>query len=126
MTVYRAQVTREDGWWMVHVPAIDALTQARRFAEAEKMARELVAVTRHIPVEEVTVEVTVEHIDDVAVSQIVAEVAAERAQAAQLEADAASKAVALARTLSSRGISLRDIGAIIGVSHQRAHQLVHA
>jgi hypothetical protein len=43
MPTYQATVTREDGWWMVHVPAIDGLTQARRLADAPTMARELVA-----------------------------------------------------------------------------------
>ena len=32
-TTYDVVVTREDRWWMIAVPAIDGLTQARRVTE---------------------------------------------------------------------------------------------
>ncbi|MFT3714787.1 MAG: hypothetical protein QM774_02240 [Gordonia sp. (in: high G+C Gram-positive bacteria)] len=48
MSHYTVHVTRDGGWWMIHVPALDeynagrwpgqALTQARRFAEIEREA----------------------------------------------------------------------------------------
>lgn len=125
-TTYQATVTREDGWWMVHVPEIDGLSQARRLAEAPTMARELVAVTLDVPVESVTVEIVVEAVDGVPVRATVEEVAAERAEAARLEADATAKARALARALAAHNVPLRDVGTILGVSHQRAHQLISA
>ena len=43
---------------MVAVPEIDSLTQARGIAEAELIARELIAVTLDIPVEDVAVDLT--------------------------------------------------------------------
>ena len=123
-TVYEATVTREDGWWMVRVPAIKGLTQARKLAEAELMARELVAVTLDVDLD--TVSAVVTEVDGLAVRAIVEEVAAERAEAARLEAEATAKVASLARTLADRRVSMRDIAAVIGVSHQRAHQLVNA
>lgn len=42
--VYQAQVKRPSGLWEISVPELGAVTQARSFDEAEKMARELVAL----------------------------------------------------------------------------------
>ncbi len=41
---YDVNVTRDGRWWMVEVPAIDGLTQARRISEVEEMARSLIAI----------------------------------------------------------------------------------
>ncbi|MCL2595356.1 MAG: hypothetical protein FWD83_07550 [Promicromonosporaceae bacterium] len=125
-TTYQAIVTREDGWWMVHVPEIDGLTNSRRLADAEQMARELIAVTLDLEPEGVAVTVTLDAIEGIAVRETLDAMAAERAEAARLEADARTRQQALARELSARAIPLRDIGAIFGVSHQRAAQLVAA
>jgi len=38
-TTYTATATREGRWWLVRVPEIDGVTQARSLAEAEVMAR---------------------------------------------------------------------------------------
>jgi hypothetical protein len=53
-------------------------------------------------------------------------VAAERAAAARLEADATAKARVLARALAEHDVPLRDVGTILGVSHQGTHQLINA
>jgi hypothetical protein len=53
---YEVKVTREGKWWMVAIPAIDGLTQARRLSEAELMAKEYIAVTLDVPVESVDVD----------------------------------------------------------------------
>ncbi|MDP3209495.1 MAG: hypothetical protein Q8M65_10135, partial [Rhodoglobus sp.] len=63
MNKYSATVSREGKWWMVRVPAIGGLTQARRFSEAELMARELIAATLGIQLEYVEVRVSVDPID---------------------------------------------------------------
>ena len=118
---YEVTVTREDGWWMVRVPAISGLTQARRLAEAELMARELVAVTQNVDVADVAAVVT--EVDGVSVRAVVDAVRAEREEAARLEADATAKVSDLARTLAARKVSMRDTGAVLGISHQRAAQL---
>ena len=125
-TTYQAIVTREDGWWMVHVPAINGLTQARRYGEVAKMARELIGVTLDVEASSVTVELAVKDVEGVAVQESVHEIAAQRDLAASLEAQATAKACALARSLAAHDVPLRDIGALLGVSHQRAHQLIAA
>jgi hypothetical protein len=108
---------------MVHVPEVDGLTQARRLADAGLMARELIAVTLDVPVEDIEVTVTVAAVDGIDVAAIVATIRDERATAARLERDASARAAALARDLVAKGLPMRDVGSILGVSHQRAHQL---
>ena len=56
---YAVNVTRDGEWWMMAVPAIDGLTQARRLSDAERMARELVAVETGADLADVAVAVRV-------------------------------------------------------------------
>jgi len=57
MQSYEALAAREGKWWMIAVPEIGGLTQARRRSEVELMARELIAITVDIPVDDVHVDV---------------------------------------------------------------------
>lgn len=52
---YAYHVTRDGRFWMIHIPAIDGLTQARYPGEIEQMAREYLAVSQGIPIDEVRV-----------------------------------------------------------------------
>lgn len=125
MSEYTASVRREGKWWMVDVPAISGTTQARRLSEAELMARELIAVTLDVPIDQISVVVTIESIgglDDLA--DRIAVIASRREQAASLDRQATREAAELAKALADLDIPLRDIGTVLGVSHQRAHQLV--
>lgn len=127
MTTYAANVTREGKWWMVRVPEISGLTQARRLSEAELMARELVAVTENVPLGDVEVTLTVESVGDVSgIPTRLANIVAQRQQAVELERRASSEAVELAKALASVHVPLRDVGTVLGVSYQRAHQLVNS
>jgi len=47
-----------------------------------------------------------------------------RGEAEHAQADAAEHWKRVALELQRTGLSVRDIGAVLGVSHQRAHQLV--
>ena len=60
MATYAVSVTREGRWWMVRVPEIDQVTQARRLSEVTRAARELIAVTLDVPMSTVGVRVRVE------------------------------------------------------------------
>ncbi|OHU23589.1 hypothetical protein BKG77_08075 [Mycobacteroides chelonae] len=57
MRTYDIQVTRDGKWWMINVPEIDQLTQARHEGEVEEMARDLIAVHQDIPIEDVAVRI---------------------------------------------------------------------
>jgi predicted RNase H-like HicB family nuclease len=125
MKTYAANVTRDGKWWMVAVPEIDGLTQARSLAEADRMARSLIAVTLDVAQSTFDIDLTVQSVASVAdVTAEVEAIAALREQAAREERAATAKAVRLAKELASNGITVRDIGAMLGITFQRAHQLV--
>lgn len=121
--MYQVEVTREGRWWMVAVPQIGGLTQARRLAEAELMAREYIAATTGTALEDVQVQVHVGMIGDVDVPARLARIRAEREEAARIELTAAEETKALVAELTNQGVPLRDIGSALGISYQRAHQL---
>ena len=125
MKHYEVTVTRDGKWWMVHIPEIDGLTQARRLAEAGDMAREYIAVTLDVDLAEVEVEVRVESVAGIDVDARLKAIEDERARAKELERQASEAAASLAKDLA-REIPLRDVGAVLGVSYQRAHQLVRS
>jgi len=117
-TTYTATVAREGRWWMIAVPDVDGITQARRLTDVPAMARELIAVSLDIPADDVDVTIVHRPVDGIDVD------GAARQRAADLEHATSKRAQALARDLAAHDIPLRDVGAILGVSHQRAHQLV--
>jgi predicted RNase H-like HicB family nuclease len=123
-TTYDVTVTREGKWWMVHIPDLDGLTQARRLAETGQMAREWIALTLGVPIADVAVNVTVGRVGPVDVAGKLDEIRKERAKAAALERRVAEESAALAKALADEHVPVRDIGAALGVSFQRAHQLV--
>ena len=55
MPTYDIKVTRDGRWWMIHIPAIDGVTQARFPGEIEGMARDYIAVTTDTPIEDVQI-----------------------------------------------------------------------
>ena len=123
MTTYQVIATRDGRWWMISVPEIDGLTQARRLADVEQMARELIAVTLDIRLSDVAVEVNFGDIDGIPVASCIEAISREKADAARLEEDAAAKTKSLVKQLVASNVPLRDIGAMLGISFQRVHQL---
>jgi len=127
MKTYMAVVERDGKWWMVSIPEIDGLTQARTLAESQKMASSLIAITLDIPVDAFNVTLDVRHVGKVFdVSSKVATIKAMREQAAEKERQAGVNAAALAKQLAAEGLTVRDIGSVFDVSFQRAHQMVNA
>jgi predicted RNase H-like HicB family nuclease len=126
MNTYVVNVTREGKWWLVAIPEIDGLTQARRLSEAEKMAREYIAVTLGAAPHSFEVDLRIENVAGVDVAGALAEIRDERERVAALEIENREHAKRLAKSLAAASIPVRDIGTIMGVSFQRAHQLVSA
>lgn len=118
-----AVAERSGGWWAVRVPELPGVfTQARRLDQVPAMVAHAVGAFLDIPAGEVEVDVQPKIPGDV--SQRLQEARNERLQADQLAANAADLLRQVARSLAADGLPERDIGSILGVSHQRAHQLV--
>ncbi len=124
---YKVEVTREGRWWMINVPEIDQLTQARRISEIVPMAESLIAVSTDQPLTDITVRVVgidVPGLGDVAARAVTIE---DARKAATRAAEAAQHAAAeYARALAQAGVPVRDTADLLRVSPQRVSQLARA
>jgi urocanate hydratase len=115
-------VWREGRWWVAEVAGVGA-TQARALPDLRRRAVDLVATSVDCEPEEVEVHLSVQL--PVEVADELARAAALRAQALDAQHEAALAVRRAASRLHEEGVSVRDIGTALGVSYQRAHQLVN-
>jgi hypothetical protein len=121
---YKAEVSRDGRWWMIHVPEIDQLTQARRISEIEDMARSLIAISTDTPLTEIAVHIT--SIDVPEFGDIAARAREiETARRAALQANEAAQLAAAdyAKALAKAGVPVRDAAELLHLSPQRISQL---
>ncbi|HEY5224556.1 MAG TPA: hypothetical protein VIJ18_16105 [Microbacteriaceae bacterium] len=122
ISMYEVTAELDGRFWLVRVPAIDRVTQARNVGEIQAMASDLITV------------MTGEEAPEVRVQLLLPEAITERlqrlaeAREAEMEARrvAAEENRAVARMLRAQHLTLADVGSVLGVSHQRAAQLVDA
>lgn len=122
---YRVVIWREaeTRLWAVHVPELELLTQARRIDEAERMARSIISL--HLGTDDQSgfdLDIQTRLPDELADELARARALREQADEANRRAAALSRDAA--RKLADQGLTIRDIGAILGVSFQRASQLL--
>jgi hypothetical protein len=55
---YEIGVYRDGRWWMIRIPELDGLTQARHPGEIEDMARSYIAATTGQPIDRIAVHVS--------------------------------------------------------------------
>ena len=129
MYEFKIEVVRDGRWWMVHIPEIDGLTQARRLSEAETMAREYIALDQNLPYDDIKVETASVRTGDPEIREILEmarEIRSKRAHAQQLEQEALSDAQQFAHWLTTYGVPVRDIAELLDVSPQRVSQLANS
>lgn len=127
MSRYTVRYERdESGWWVAQVKeAPAAITQGRTIAEARRRIREALALA--LDSDEKAEKAKL--IDDVKLPAD-ARRALDSARAARkrLEVEAehaqARTAVAVWKLIKKLGLSVRDAGELLGISHQRVQQLV--
>lgn len=120
---FQVNVTRERGWWMIAIPELDRLTQAKTLDKVDTMARDLIALWVDQPPDSFDVEV---HVDIPATFRRGLDRARElRDEAEDLREKAASEARSVARSMADDlGMSVRDIGRVMHLSFQRVQQLL--
>lgn len=124
MTTYIARATRENRWWLVDVEGI-GVTQARNLAEADAMARDLIALVRNVDAS--SVDVTLVPVLPAALRREVQQARKETTDAQRHQERAASKLRAVAERLrKDAGLTGADVGVVLGVSAQRVSQLAPA
>lgn len=96
--------------------------QARALGDVESMARDLIAIMEDIPADSFALDVIISLPAEI---QVELDRSAElREVAARSQAEAARLARLAARHLRDQGLPLTDVGSALGVSFQRAKQLI--
>jgi hypothetical protein len=119
---YHAEVRRAGKYWAVYVPEVDRWTQARHLRELDAMTEDLIELMTGAKAGTFSVDYDIDLPETVRGHLARAEQL--RSESAQAQAAAAAEVRAAARELHQGGLPLRDVGQLLGISHQRAHQLV--
>lgn len=121
--VYEATAAREGGWWVIHIPELGVSGQARKLAKVEEAAQEIIALA--LDAEVADVEVAVRTVADDAVMAALSQADALAEQGQALVAKAARlRADTVRNYVKSEGLTVREAGALLGMSPQRVQQLV--
>ena len=121
--IYRATVEREPGWWIISVPELDLVTQARRIRDIPHMATDLVAAWLDKDIDDVRVEIEDFTPPAAVVAQmakakeLLAHATREQEEAGRLASDAVGILV------EDLGLTLREAADVLEISHQRVAQL---
>lgn len=122
MSKYTAHVERDGKFWFIRVPEVGA-TQARHHREIEAMARDLISIVTGLRADAIDLEVKVQLPKSARDHMAAAD--AYREQAAEANRRAAEEARVAAKELAD-AMPMREVADILGVSHQRVHQLVNS
>ena len=118
------EVTRSGRWWAICVPSMPGVfSQCRRLDQVDEFAREAIGLATDVPRDEVgELDIRTEPPTEVAELVNDARAAADAARLATAHASDARRTAAA--ELADRGYTRRDIGALLGLSHQRVSQLL--
>lgn len=120
--IYSSRAHKEGRWWIVQNDQHPgALSQVKRLDLAAEAQREAIAFVTGIPAS--GIEVAVRTTISPEIDRELAEASALRLEATEKEGRAAGIRQAVAEKLEADGYTLREIGIVLGVSYQRAHQL---
>ena len=119
---YTVTAERGEGWWAIRVVELPGVfSQARRLDRVEAMARDAIALLLDIPPD--SFDVTVRQLLSHEVERVVAAAIKARAEALERQELASATSREAVRTLTRLGLPQRDIGRLLGLSHQRVGQL---
>lgn len=126
-TTFRVTVERdEDGWWVATVHGVAGVhTQGRTIAEARRFARDALAAAIGREAADAA-ELEMEPALPKNIQELVDRHRAARAQAEKLQGEAQGLATTMVRQAKKLGLSVRDVGELLGLSHQRVQQLAKA
>lgn len=121
---HRVEVARSGRWWAITVPELGGVfSQARRLDQVDAMAREAIALMLDIdPADVGELDIEVEppaRVVDVLEALKRSEVQAEEARETLVETRRRA-----AEELRAAGLPLRDVGELLGVTHQRVSQIL--
>ena len=118
---YEVLASRDGDSWLLRVPAVDRSTQALRRDQAEEMARDLIAIMTNRPSDSFDVEITTRL--DPELSDLLSQVARAKSEAKERQEEASRLQRQAVRALTESGLTVRDTGRLLGLTHQRVAQL---
>jgi hypothetical protein len=125
MKRYSVHARRVGAWWALDVEGVPgAHTQVRRLDQAEGMARDAVAGV--LDIAPAAFEVVVTPVIPEPIREIVDQATTARSRAAEAQDVAGQLTRQAARRLVEEGLTVRDAGVLLGVSHQRIAQLLQS
>ena len=110
------------GWWVTECAEVGAVSQVRRLDQVSDDIREAVAYLAGLPEDDVAIDVV--PVLPQAYQEHAARAKEEREKEARARERAAAESRMAARALREAGLALRDVGTVMGISHQRASQLL--
>jgi DNA-binding NarL/FixJ family response regulator len=123
---YRVMVTREDGAWLADIPELaGAHTYARTLPALDRAVREVIVLAADRPDEDMpALRLAYDYrTGDPDIDKATAEVRSLREEADHATATAIARTSAVAEMLVGRGMSVRDVAAMLGISPQRVSQI---
>ena len=130
MAMTRYTVTAERGsgprppWVFQCIEHPGAISESKRLDQAEMLMREAIAWVAGVPEDEVEIDLRTK-VDD-SVDALLQRARDHRQHAEDLASQATGEFRKAVQEMASEGMTVRDIGTVIGVSYQRAHQLVNS
>jgi hypothetical protein len=122
MSTYTITAERSGKWWVLQaVEAPGAISQVARLDQADQI-KEAIAFVTDEPVD--TIELELRPVLPAAAQEARRRAESLRADAAKANSEAALQSRRAAHILADAGLTMRDIGTVLGVSYQRAQQLV--
>ncbi len=120
---YTAIAERDGTWWVITVPEVDGIySQARRLDRVEYMARDAISLMLEVPPDSFDVEVVENH--DPPTQEVIDDILSIREAVAAMKRETGNKTRDAVLALHESGYPQRDIGRMVGISHQRVAQLL--
>lgn len=122
-TKYTAVAQRDGSWWAITVPELDGVfSQARRLDRVEYMARDAISLMLEVGPDSFDVEVVENH--DPPTQEVIDDIVSIREAVAAMRRETADRTRVAVLSLHDSGYPQRDIGRMVGISHQRVAQLL--
>lgn len=122
VNTYRVRATRDGRFWLLTVPELEIVTQARRLTEADEMARDLIATWLDVDPDTVAIDLDVVLPGNLAKRR--ERVQRLREQSDRLREQATEELRSVVRDAHQAGLTVRELAVALGVSHQRAQQIL--
>lgn len=129
-TVYDVDAYREGKWWIIRIPALDnfngnieGITQARRIEDIDKEAIDYICTVADVNPSSVAIKTTI-WVGKINISDRIHDVAKKREKVNEESQKLSNISYSISKELSENDIPMRDISKVLGVSHQRVHDIL--